>query len=105
MEETTVSLRIVYRVLFVMVLAVMSLRTFAQSEVGISLNRAEFDTVTIVDEEESITLDFGEGVGIGLSLNRYWTNAFSAELAAHGFGADMTIETDDFPLFEAGEIR
>ncbi len=104
MEENPVNLRIVYRVLFVMFLAVMSLRTFAQTEVGISINSAEFDTVTLVEESESITLDFDEGIGIGLSFNHYWTDAFSTELAAHSFRADMTIEADDLPVFEAGEI-
>src|SRR5688500_4805006 len=105
MEEPKVSLRIVYRVLFVMFLAIMSLRTFAQSEVGVSLNRAEFDTTTIVEDGEPITIDFEESVGFGISFNHYWTDAFSTELAAHGMGADMSNDAADLPAFDAGPIN
>ena len=99
------SLRIVYRVVFVMFLAVMSLRAFAQTEVGVSLNRAAFDTVELTEDGEEVIIDFDEGVGFGISFNHYWTNAFSTEIAAQGFGADMTIGSTSLPTFEAGEVK
>ena len=105
MEESQVSLRVVYRVLFVMLLAAMSQRIFAQTEIGIALNSAEFEAVTLTDEEESVTIDFDESVGFGVSFNHYWTDAFSTEFAAHGFGGDMTIDAEDLPVFKAGEIH
>lgn len=98
------SLRIVYRVVFVMFLAVMSLRVFAQTEVGVSLNSAELDTVERTEDGEEVTIDFDQGLGFGVSFNHYWTDAFSTELGAYGFGGDMTIASPSLPAFEAGEL-
>lgn len=95
----------IYRVVFVLFIAALSLRAFAQSEVGISLNVSELEESTIVDEGETITFDFNEHRGVNLTFNHHWTPSFSTELAAQTFGGDMSVAGGGFPAIVVGEIN
>lgn len=100
-----VSTRIIYRVLFVLFLAVFSLRMFAQSEIGISLNSSELEESTIVDPDETVTIDFKEHRGLGLSFNHYWTPMVSTEFALQTFGGDMSVAGSGLPAVVVGELN
>lgn len=93
-------IRIFYRVLFVLFI-LSGLRVAAQSsDVALWIVDSELSTSTIVDEGESIEVDFDEQAGYGFSFNRHWMGHFSTELALQKYAADMSVG-----IFEAGELR
>jgi outer membrane protein W len=104
-ENSNVSHRI-YRAVFVLFVLAFSLRMFAQSEVGISINSSEFEESTVVDDDgESVTFDFDEGIGLGLTFNKYWTRSFSTEFAVQTFSGEMSIGETGSPAFVVGELN
>lgn len=94
----------IYRVLFVLFVLAFSARMFAQSEIGISINGSELDETRFDDGEEEITIDFDEGIGLGLTYNHFFGPRFSVEGALNTLSADMNVGASGGPAVEAGEI-
>lgn len=91
----------IYRIVFVLFVMAGSVRLSAQtagtSDVGLWLVGSKLAESTLVDEGDSITLDFDEKLGYGVSFNHFWTDAFSTEIAAQKFGADLIVSADFAP--------
>jgi outer membrane protein W len=77
---------------------------FAQSnELGIFISTSQFDDNEIQDAGDTLNLEFDEDMGYGASYNRYWTPAFSTELAYQKLGADLTLSFEDIAA-DAGDL-
>jgi outer membrane protein W len=91
----------IYRIVFVLFVVAGSVRLSAQtagsSDVGVWLVGSKLAESTLVDEGDSITLDFDEKLGYGVSFNHFWTDAFSTEIAAQKFGADLIVSDNLAP--------
>lgn len=102
------TLQKIYRLIFVLFLVAGSARTFAQtspsSDVGVWIVASELNETTLLDEDEEIRIDFEEDLGYGISFNRYWTGAFSTEIALQKLGADTTIGVANNPAVTVGEM-
>jgi outer membrane protein W len=84
----------IYRILFLLFIVAGSLRLSAQaasSDVGVWLVGSKLAESTLVDEGDAIEVDFDENLGYGVSFNHFWTDAFSTEVAAQKFGADLIL--------------
>ena len=87
---------------------VAPLQLFAQAgttEVGFRLSSVDFDDTREVDEGEEALLSFDEDLGYGVSLNHFWTGAFSTELAIDKLGADLDVSFDGGPSLTVGEAE
>jgi outer membrane protein W len=102
------TLQKIYRLIFMLFLAAGAARTSAQtvpsSDVGVWIVSAELNETTLIDEDDEIRFDFEEDLGYGISFNRYWTNAFSTEIALQKLGADATIGVANNPTVTVGEM-
>ncbi len=84
------------------------LQLFAQAgttEVGFRVSSVDFDDTREVDEGEEALLEFDEDLGYGVSLNHFWTNAFSTEFAIDRLGADLDVSFDGGPALTVGETE
>lgn len=91
-----------FRFVLVLFLAAGASRTFAQTaasnEAGIWITSTKLNDPTIEDVDlGAIGVDFDESLGFGLSLNHYWTDRFSTELAYHATSADITLSVPVIP--------
>lgn len=98
----------IYRILFLLFIAAGTIRLSAQqTDIGAWLVQPKLEQTTATDEGDEITLDFDETLGFGLSVNHFWTERFSTELALQDYSADMILSVDspdgDFRA-DAGEI-
>jgi len=88
---------------------VTPLHLFAQAgttEIGFRVSSTDFDDTREVDEEgEEALLAFDEDLGYGISLNHFWTNAFSTEFAIDRLGADLDVRFDNGPSVTVGETE
>ena len=100
----------IYRILFLMFIAAGAVRLSAQTQstdIGVWIVDSELEESTEVEDGDEITLDFDEEVGYGISINHFWTDRFSTELAMQEFGGDMEISIDAGGgnlTFTAGEL-
>lgn len=90
-------------------LFVASLPLFAQtrpsSDVGVFLVNPNLDSSTVVDTGDTISFDFKEKTSYGVSLNRYWNDNFSTELALQKIRADLKIDSSGLPVsINAGRL-
>lgn len=65
------------------------------NELGVFISTSQFDDSEIEDAGDVFDVDFDEDMGFGVSYNRFWTNAFSTELAYQRIGADLTLGFED----------
>ena len=65
------------------------------NELGVFVSTSQFDDSEIEDAGDVFDVDFDEDMGFGVSYNRFWTDAFSTELAYQRIGADMTLGFED----------
>ena len=82
---------------------------FAQAgttEVGFRLSSVDFDDTREIDDDgEEALLEFDEDLGYGISLNHFWTSAFSTEFAIDRLGADLDVSFDGSPALTVGEAE
>ncbi|HUR80446.1 MAG TPA: OmpW family outer membrane protein [Thermoanaerobaculia bacterium] len=79
-----------------LLLLFVSLPALAQSnEIGVFISTSQLDDSEINDAGDIFDVEFDENMGVGASYNRYWTNAFSTELAYQRLGADLTVSAGD----------
>lgn len=98
--------RQIYRLLFVLFVLAGSLRMFAQSnEIAVTFVSPRLADSTVVDDGDSIDFEFEESLGYGFSFNRFWTQAFSTELALQKYDADLRLgDSLGGPMFEVGQL-
>jgi len=101
--------RIFYRALFLL-FVIAGLRVSAQqpqNEVALWTVGSYLTGETLSSiEGESADITFEDnGPGFGISLNRYWTDSFSTELAVMTFRSEMNIESPSLFSYVAGEVR
>jgi len=97
------------RSLAVLLLVVSSSSLFAQSrtstDVGVFVVAPSFSDTSFVDEGDTVNIDFEEKTGYGISLNHFWTDQFSTELALQKINADLNLSVDGAPVtINAGEL-
>jgi len=97
------------RSLVVLLLVVSSSSLFAQSrtstDVGVFVVAPSFSDTSFVDEGENVNINFEEKTGYGISLNHFWTDQFSTELALQKINADLNLSVGGAPVtINAGEI-
>jgi outer membrane protein W len=84
----------------------LSAQSAKSSDVAIWVTGSRFEDPSLFEDEDGFaTFEFDETVGYGVSLNHFWTGAFSTELAYHTFGADLGVAIDDGPRFNIGETE
>lgn len=85
------------RCLIALSLFLLPLAAFAQpnNEIGIFISTSQFEDSEIRDGLDTLDLQFDEDMGYGALYNRYWTPAFSTELAYQKLGADLTASFED----------
>ena len=97
-------IRLFYRLLFVLFLIAGSLRMAAQSsDVAVWVIDAELAESTVVDDGDSLEFDFDESVGLGVSLNHFWTPRLSTELALQNYDATLILDPPTGLTFDVGE--
>ena len=79
-------------------------QTLPATDVGVWISDSEYNDPSITDEEGTLDAEVDENVGFGVSLNHFWLDSFSTELAYHQFGGDVDASFDGSPRFDAGEI-
>ena len=100
----------IYRILFLLFIAAGTIRLSAQTQstdVGVWIVDSELEESRVVEDGDEITIDFEEEIGYGISINHFWTDRFSTELAMQKFGGDMEIGIDAGGgnlTFTAGEL-
>lgn len=83
---------------------------FAQSatsstDVGVFIVNSSFSDTTFVDGTDKVKVEFSEKVGYGVSVNHFWTDQFSTELALQKISADLNLSTEGVPVtINAGKI-
>jgi outer membrane protein W len=86
---------------------VAPLSSFAQSrtDVGVFAVSPSFSESTFVDEGETVKIAFEEKIGYGLSINHFWTDRFSTELALQKLDADLNLSAEGLPVtINAGKL-
>lgn len=97
------------RSLGILLLVLSSFSLFAQSrtstDVGVFVVSPSFSDTSFVDEGDTVNIDFEEKTGYGISLNHFWTDQFSTELALQKINADLNLSVDGTPItINAGEL-
>lgn len=83
-----------------------SAQTSKSNDVTVMITSSQFEDPSITfDEEERISFEFDEDLGYGVAYNRFWTNTFSTDFAAHRLSADLSVTGDGEPLLDLGEIE
>ncbi len=111
-------LQTLYRVLFLLFVAVFGSRLFAQVVSGNPLppsNQTDValwtvgsfvaDTTLTDDEGDSLDILFEEEPGYGISVNHFWTDRFSTELSLMTFRADINVSSAFLPETKLGELE
>jgi outer membrane protein W len=100
----------IYRILFLLFIAVGSIRLSAQtpsSDVGVWIVASDLKETTLTEDGDDLTIDFDEDNGYGISFNHFWTNSFSTEFASQTIHGALNI-TSDFGgvpfTFKAGDL-
>jgi outer membrane protein W len=90
------------RSLVVLLFVVSSSTLFAQSrtstDVGVFAVVPSFSDTSFVDVTETANLDFEEKTGYGVSVNHFWTDQFSTELALQKIKADLNLSVEGVPV-------
>lgn len=101
----------IYRIVFLLFVVAGSLRLSAQmtssSDIGVWIVGSQLTESSIVDDGDALHFDFDEDTGYGISFNHFWTDAFSTEIAAQKFGADLIVSSPPAQgslEFNAGEV-
>ena len=76
-----------------------------KSDVAVWVTTSELNEPTIGDEFDTATIETDEDTGYGLSLNHFWTDMISTEVAYQTFGGDVSIHLDEGLSFDFGEIE
>jgi outer membrane protein W len=83
---------------------------FAQSrtqstDVGIFIVSSALSDTSFIDEGERLNVEFSEKTQYGISVNHFWTEQFSTELALQKIDADLNLSADSLPVtINAGEL-
>lgn len=100
----------IYRIIFFLFIAAGTIRLSAQTpsnDIGVSLVLPKLDTSTVADEDGDATISFDEDLGFGLSVNHFWSERFSTELAVQKYSADLNLDIDTIEAdseFNAGDV-
>ncbi|HEV7766865.1 MAG TPA: OmpW family outer membrane protein [Thermoanaerobaculia bacterium] len=99
----------IYRITFLLFIVAGSIRLSAQTqstEIGGWALATQLKSSTFEDEISDAHLKFDEDNGYGISINQFWTERWSTELAVQTFGAGLLVSTDIVPdrEYDAGEI-
>jgi outer membrane protein W len=90
------------RSLVVLLLIVSSSSLFAQSrtstDVGVFIVSPSFSDTSLTDDSETVNINFEEKTGYGVSVNHFWTDQFSTELALQKIKADLNLSVDGAPV-------
>lgn len=76
-----------------------------KSDVAIWVTTSQINEPIIGDEEMSATIETSEQAGYGLSLNHFWTDMISTEVAYQTFGGDVAVDLDGGISLDLGEIE
>lgn len=82
----------IYRILFLLIIVAGSIRLSAQTrpiEIGGWVLATQLEDSELDNE---VSLEFDEDTGFAISLNQFWTEQFSTELAVQKYGAEMTLD-------------
>ena len=93
------------RKLFVLVLLLLSTSAFAQAgttEAGAAVAFPVFESGDLGTIDFEVTID--GNTGYGLTLNHFWTDRFSTELAAYSIDGDLEI-SENFVSEVAGKVE
>jgi outer membrane protein W len=98
------------RSLAILLLVVSTSSLFAQSrtstDVGVFAVSPSFSDTSFVDESETVNINFEEKTGYGVSVNHFWTDQFSTELALQKIKADLNLSVDGAPVtINAGQLE
>jgi outer membrane protein W len=101
------SFRFIVTAVALLVVAPSSL--FAQSrtstDVGVFIVNSSFSDTTFVDGTDKVKVEFSEKLAYGVSVNHFWTDQFSTELALQQLSADLNLSTEGVPVtINAGKI-
>jgi outer membrane protein W len=73
------------------------------NELGVFISTSQLDEDEINQAGDLFDVEFDEDMGYGVLYNRFWTTAFSTELAYQKLGADLTVSFEDI-VEDAGEL-
>lgn len=99
----------IYRIVFLLFIVAGSIQLSAQTqstEIGGWILATQLKDSTFEDEISDAHLKFDEDNGYGISINQFWSERWSTELAVQTFGADLLVSTDIVPNreYEGGSI-
>lgn len=81
-------------------------QTSKSSDVTVMITSSEFEDPSLsLDDTNTVSFEFDEDLGYGVSFNRYWTEAFSTDFAVHRITADLSAVANGDPVIDLGEIE
>lgn len=87
-------------------LSFIALPLAAQSnDIGVWYSTSSLDSTDVSDDTGTSSIDFDDATGYGVSINHFWSNSLSTEVAAHRLESDGSIAIDGTTALDIGKLK